>query len=345
MLRPTSRGLLGPTDSTESPCYLGHRASSLVSSRGCYARCAFCCVAAWHEQGSPGKRFRLRPVADVADEMVWLNRNRGVDVFIFQDDNFLLPRARESCARIEALATALEQQGIGRFATAVKARPPDVTAEVLHLMQSRLGLVRLFLGVENASEQGLRTLGRGVRALQNRLAMDLLCARDVNVCFNLLIFDPDTTLESLETNLAFMQRYAEMPFNFGRVELYAGTPLLARMQAAGRCTGNYLAWDYRLGSPEIQRIFELFRAYLRRPQLRGGLTCQSAGGEAVRSRACPPLPPRGLPNRLARRGEAAQPHAGLGLDRGAARYHAVRRNWPQGRLEAGRGPVRTTPSD
>ena len=73
----------------------------------------------------------------------------------------------------------------------------------------------------------------------------------------MLIFDPDTTSESLETNLAFMEARADNPWNFGRVELYAGTPLLARMRAEGRCRGDYLGWDYDMATPAVQRVYEL----------------------------------------------------------------------------------------
>ena len=71
------------------------------------------------------------------------------------------------------------------------------------------------------------------------------------------MFDPDTTLESVRTNLDFIEYAADHPFNFGRVELYAGTPLLARMQAEGRCRGDYLQWDYDLATPEIERFYRL----------------------------------------------------------------------------------------
>ena len=81
----------------------------------------------------------------------------------------------------------------------------------------------------------------------------------------MLIFDPDTTVESLRTNIAFIRYAAEFPSNFGRVELYAGTPLLARMQAEGRVTGDYLQWDYSLGDVAVERIFDLsMRAYFER---------------------------------------------------------------------------------
>ena len=76
----------------------------------------------------------------------------------------------------------------------------------------------------------------------------------------MLLFDPDTTLESLATNIAFMRFASEYPSNFGRVELYAGTPLLTRMQAEGRTNGDYLQWDYSLASPEVERVFELSMA-------------------------------------------------------------------------------------
>jgi anaerobic magnesium-protoporphyrin IX monomethyl ester cyclase len=239
---------------------LGHPIAALVGSRGCYANCAFCCIAAWHRLAPDGARFRQRSTEDVAEEMAWLSRERGVDIFIFHDDNFFLPDQRAGLKRIEELADGLAARGMGPFATVVKARPNDVTQEVFACMRERLGLVRAFLGVETDAPAGLRTLRRGVRQDQNRQAMLTLQDLGLYVCFNLLIFDPDTTLESLETNFAFMEDFAHVPFNFGRVELYAGTPLLARMQAEQRCTGDYLAWDYRLASTTVQRIFELTMA-------------------------------------------------------------------------------------
>ena len=47
------------------------------------------------------------------------------------------------------------------------------------------------------------------------------------------VFDPDTTVEALSTNIEFMEWARELPFNFCRVELYAGTPLLERMKLEG----------------------------------------------------------------------------------------------------------------
>jgi len=236
---------------------LGHRISTLVGSRGCYARCSFCCIAAWHGLTEPAVRFRLRPVDDLADEMAWLYHRQQTEIFIFHDDNFFLPRRADSLARIHALADALAARRVGHIGTVVKARPNDVARDVFAAMQQRLGLTRVFLGVESDSPQGLTTLQRGVRQEHNHAAMRLLAELGIYVCFNLLLFDPDTSVAGLEHNLRFMAEHVDTPHNFGRVELYAGTPLLARMQAESRCRGDYLGSDYDLATPEMQRIFKL----------------------------------------------------------------------------------------
>lgn len=232
-----------------------HGIAPLVGSRGCYANCSFCCIAAWHEQSLPGTRYRLRSVSDIADEMVAEKRNRGIEIFVFHDDNFFVPGHKRNAERFSALADALEERGIGRFATVVKARPTDADPEVFGILKTRLHCIRIYVGVESDSEQGLRTLRRWAHSKQNHQALDLVEQLELYTCFNLLLFDPDTTLHSLRENVRFMQRASGHPFNFGRVELYAGTPLLHRMQQEGRAVGDYLQWDYPLGSPNVERVF------------------------------------------------------------------------------------------
>lgn len=235
----------------------GHGIAPLVSSRGCYANCTFCCIAAWHEQSLPGKRYRIREVDDVAAEMVALKEERGIDIFVFHDDNFFVPGHKRNVERFNALADALERRRIGTFATVVKARPTDVDPEVFRILRDRLRCIRVYVGIETDADQGLRTLRRWAKSKQNHTSIEIIRALDLYTCFNVLLFDPDTTLESIEINLDFMEYAAECPFNFGRVELYAGTPLLARMQAEGKCRGDYMQWDYDLGSPEVERVFRL----------------------------------------------------------------------------------------
>ena len=241
----------------EPAACFGHGIAPLVSSRGCYANCTFCCIAAWQEQSLPGKRYRLREPDAVADEMLALKRDRGIDIFVFHDDNFFVPGHKKNRERLSALADALERRSIGRFATVVKARPTDVDPEVFRILRERLHCIRAYIGVETDADQGLATLRRWSQSKQNHRAFDVVRRLDLYTCFNMLLFDPDTTIDSLKTNIAFMRFASEYPSNFGRVELYAGTPLLARMLAEGRCRGDYMQYDYDLGSADVERVFRM----------------------------------------------------------------------------------------
>jgi radical SAM superfamily enzyme YgiQ (UPF0313 family) len=254
--QPALEGLPDPDRRGGAAQCVGHPIATLVAGRGCYASCSFCCIAAWHLRAHEGRRWRLRPAGEVALEMARMYAG-GTEIFIFHDDNFLPPGRPAAMARIDELAGELAARGVGRIATVLKARPTDVTTEIFRALQEKLGLVRVFLGIESDAPQGLATLGRGVRSDQNHAAMQVLADQGTYVCFNLLVWDPDTTFEALERNLAFMETHADSPHNFGRVELYAGTPLLARMQAEGRARGDWLGWDYPLATPEVQRAFEL----------------------------------------------------------------------------------------
>jgi len=250
--RPDRRGV-------PAQCF-GHGISPLVSSRGCYANCSFCCIAAWHEQSLPGKRYRIRDIEDVADEMVEMQKERAIDIFVFHDDNFFVPGHKRNFERFSALADALEKRGIGPYATVVKARPTDVDPKVFDVLKHRLHCIRAYIGIETDADQGLETLRRWSPAKQNRKSIDLVRKLDLYTCFNILLFDPDTTIEDIETNIAFFRYASEFPSNFGRVELYAGTPLLHRMQQEGRTRGDYMQWDYDLSSPVMERVFSLSMA-------------------------------------------------------------------------------------
>ncbi len=75
--------------------------------------------------------------------------------------------------------------------------------------------------------------------------------------FNVLLFDPEATLEGIARNIDFMAQHAETPFNFCRAEVYAGTPLKAMLEKQGRLHGNYLAWNYEMREPRVELLFRM----------------------------------------------------------------------------------------
>ena len=70
-----------------------------------------------------------------------------------------------------------------------------------------------------------------------------------------------------------MRSLAEVPVNFGRVEVYGGTELEARLQAEGRLRVGPYCSSYRIADPRAQLAFELYKAvFLAQNFSAGGLT-------------------------------------------------------------------------
>ncbi len=120
-----------------------------------------------------------------------------------------------------------------------------------------LGLFRVFLGVENASENGLRHLNRKCEYQQILNALQILNEFGVHIAFNLLMFEPDTKLDDILTNLRFLERHVENPCNFCRAEAYAGTGLETKLRSEGRLLGDYFGFDYRLKDPASEAFHQI----------------------------------------------------------------------------------------
>jgi radical SAM superfamily enzyme YgiQ (UPF0313 family) len=237
--------------------YLGLPIANVLASRGCFGQCDFCSIQAWYRQNA-GPRFRQRRPERVAEEVAALYHERGVRIFNFHDDNFFLPEAAANVERFRDLARRLDALGVGRIAIQVKARPDSVTPEVMAALVD-LGLFRVFLGVESNAVAGLKALGRGIAREQNHAALQVLRGLGLHVSFNLLMFEPDATPADLADNVAMIRRYADVPLNFGRVEVYSGTPLEARLRAQGRLIGDYFGFYYRIADERVQQAFEIYR--------------------------------------------------------------------------------------
>jgi anaerobic magnesium-protoporphyrin IX monomethyl ester cyclase len=221
--------------------------SFLMGSRGCYENCAYCCITTLHNL-APGKKFRQRSVELIADEMAELYRERGTRQFVFHDDNFLVPSVAHNQARIEGFDKAFKSRGMDDIALLVKCRPADANRDVLNRLKE-MGLVRIFMGIESATEMGLLTLDRHQTVGQSIRALEICAELDVSAQFTIMTFNPDANLNTLRADLAFMRRFAANPLNFCRAEIYAGTPLEKRMIALGRARGDYRAREYSMYDP------------------------------------------------------------------------------------------------
>ncbi len=235
--------------------YYGKPIANILSSRGCWRSCAFCSIDAWYRSGG-GRKFRVRSIDNIVAEIKDLYHRYGVRIFNFQDDNFFLPEPDQALARFTALRDSLWREGVREIAIAAKARPDSINREVMAVLDD-LGIFRVFLGVENASERALKNLNRRSSRREIERALRILNDFDIHIAYNLLMFEPDTTMDDILINLRFMERHLDNPFNFCRAEAYAATGLEKKLRRDGILTGDYFGFDYRIKDARVETLHRI----------------------------------------------------------------------------------------
>jgi len=242
---------------------LGEKFATLVSSRGCWhSSCLYCCIGAFHSCKSV--KFAVRSPENIAEEIALLYR-RGFRLFQFHDDNFMPSSSGETLRRLSEVKENMESRGVAtdEVAFLIKARPDTVTDDVALALED-FGVVGVFLGIENASESGLKSLIRGAKLDAVEDAVFALRKNSIAVTYNLLIFHPKATLDEINSNILFVENHLDMPFDFGRAEVVAGSPLERMLNNEGRLTGSWPRWDYEVYDPVVERMCKISRLTFRR---------------------------------------------------------------------------------
>ena len=119
--------------------------ATILSSRGCPYRCVFC--------STPHVRYRARSPENIIAELRQY-RDRGVKSFYFVDDVFNI-----TAGRVENFSQALLESSL-KVKWSFRARVDALSGRML-LMARRAGAVRIQLGVETSTDEGLMLIGKG----------------------------------------------------------------------------------------------------------------------------------------------------------------------------------------
>ncbi|NOY92758.1 MAG: B12-binding domain-containing radical SAM protein [Deltaproteobacteria bacterium] len=267
MLRTPPRPLLRDLDELPFPTryrpharHMGVPFIPIMGGRGCWGACAYCSITSFYRDARAhggGPMLRHRSPEDVATEMALLwHAAGGQAVFCFHDDNFLLPKPEASLKRIRAIRAALDDLGVGKAAMIGKCRPDSLTPELAKELAA-LGVIRLYVGVENASQRGSDHLNRKNQTACVSQALRACREAGIFVCYNLLIFEPDARVDDIRENVAFMRDHAQHPVNFCRAEPYVGTPLCGDLESRKNLGGSYLGHGYRITDDQTELLFRV----------------------------------------------------------------------------------------
>lgn len=240
------------------PTLRGLGLCSILASRGCHYDCSFCSIHQFYDE-SPGPRRRARSPANVAQEMEQLFHERGMRLFIFEDDDLFM-RGRVQRQWIDSLVQELKHRGIAdQILWRVSCRVDDVDPEPISQMMEA-GLMSVYIGIESGNEQGLKTYNKHYTVDDIHQAIAKLRGVGIPFEFGFMILNPYTTFATLREDIAFLKeigRDGHAVVEFTKMAPYAGTPIARRLQREGRLAGTLAAPDYAYLDSRLD-LFQLF---------------------------------------------------------------------------------------
>ncbi|MFC1462383.1 B12-binding domain-containing radical SAM protein [Verrucomicrobiota bacterium] len=245
----------------------GKLMTTVMSSRGCPARCIFC------DRPHLGKAFRARSAGNVAAELEQCVEKYGIDEFFFYDDTFTIDKQR-----VLDVCSAVRERKINVYWD-IRARVANLDRELLEALRGA-GCVRIHLGIESGNEEILKTIRKGVDLDKARQVFSWCRELGIETLAYFMFGFPgeghaevrDTIDYALSIDCDYVHAAATTPF--------PGTELYRRGLETGLYKSDYWKefaesptpgfvpelWTEQLSREEIVGyMFELYRRFYRRP--------------------------------------------------------------------------------
>ncbi len=284
--------------------------AKVTTTRGCQYRCAYCIHAAMARKtentmatAEPDNRsdacrqyrkIQRRPLSDLLDEMKTLYSRKGVRYFFINDENPVPTQEEDALQWARDFKDGLMRHRMTDVALGLKTRADRLTQRTVDALVD-LGVVRTLVGVETATGESLKNLGRKGSAGRARTGMAMLADAGVITLFNSLLIHPGATVQSVLDDLDFLETVSLGLFKMVTVRPYAGTEVRARLQEKGLLRGGSFLPMVEYEDPAISRFARLTMRldsrvlgmrdpyYALLDQLLGALLNDKAGSKIVRS--------------------------------------------------------------
>lgn len=187
----------------------------IMGSIGCPFRCTFC-----REIDGPRDRVRYMSAKKLIDEQIIPHYDRGIRLFVFVDEFFLLNKKTAS-----AFCDELEKHKLN-FAWRAQSRADNIgpkDAELLKRMK-KLGLERLILGIESTSETVLKAMNKRTHVEQYETAINEIRKAGIAVT-GLFIFGHPGETHQTATATAHWRVKMDLPGGYFYCAPFPGTEL------------------------------------------------------------------------------------------------------------------------
>ena len=188
---------------------------SIVSSRGCNAKCIFCSATAFRKS-----KVRFRSSENILAE-IELVYKKGFHVVNFVDDNFLMKKQR-----IKEICHGIQKHFPELFWTC-SARADLVDKEIIKLL-AQSGCKGIHFGVETASEDSQKYIGKYLSLQKLENALIAADKNNLRTFCSFIIGLPNEDEQQIRKNIQFAinlhKRHKTSPV-FGLLTPFPGTPI------------------------------------------------------------------------------------------------------------------------
>ncbi len=186
----------------------------LTTTRGCVYWCEFCAAVRMF-----GRRYRMRSVQNVADELEYLYKTFGAKYYTFCDDAFTVDQVRTV-----ALCDEIKKRGL-KIQWNCGTRVDMVTKELLQKMKDT-GCVSVWFGVESGTQKVLDNMHKGISPEMTERTVGWVRELGLRPTPNVLLGFPGETKESAMKTIKFAEKISPDEIAYYNIATpYPGTPM------------------------------------------------------------------------------------------------------------------------
>ena len=194
----------------------------LTTTRGCIFWCEFCSAVRMF-----GRRYRMRSIKNVVDELEYLHKTYNATQFTFCDDAFTVDKDRT-----EELCNEIKKRGL-KIIWNCGTRVDMVTKELLITMKDA-GCISVWFGVESGSQDVLNEMHKEISPEQTIRAVGWVRELKLKPVPNVLLGFPGETKESALKTIKFTLEISPDDVAYYNIATpLPGTPLYDRVQENG----------------------------------------------------------------------------------------------------------------
>ncbi len=231
------------------------KSASLLSTRGCYFACSFCCL-----NPETKRMVRFRSPKNVVDEIEYItNTFPQIKEIIIQDDSFFANNERviEICDEIIKRKIKMSFICSGRIIPVSKEM-------ILKLEQANFRTV--MLGIETCNDKMLSRAHKGITKKDIVKTFKLFAKSKLNLKTFLIVGLPGETKETIKEACEFIQKlqkikYISFPPSSNILMIYPGTEVYEIAKSKGIVNDNFWLYDKEIPFYTVEHSIDELREF------------------------------------------------------------------------------------